>query len=74
MMTLVQSVGGSPSISPRSILTNGWASSSPVTCFGEAVAVDGERAAGGQFVGIPRRHDQRARQAHFGVQKPTALV
>ena len=35
---------------------------------GKAVAVDGERAAGGQLVGIGGAHDQRAAAAHFGMQ------
>ena len=36
---------------------------------GKAVAVDGERAAGRQFVGIGGAHDQRAAAAHFGMQQ-----
>ena len=40
----------------------------------EAVAVDGERAAGRQLVGISRAHDQRARAAHLLVQQADGVV
>ena len=36
---------------------------------GEAVAVDGQRAAGGQLVGVGARHHQRAEPAHLGMQQ-----
>ena len=37
---------------------------------GEAVAVDGERAAGRQLVAVGRVQHQRVEPAHFGMQKP----
>ena len=40
----------------------------------EAVAVDGERAAGRQLVGIGRAHDQRARAPHLLVQETDGVV
>ncbi len=36
---------------------------------GKTVAVDGQRAAGGELVRIGRAHDQRAEVAHLGVQQ-----
>ena len=49
-ITLSHSAGGRPSISSRAMSICGCASSARVIACGEAVAVDGQRAAGGQLM------------------------
>ena len=41
---------------------------------GKSVAVDRQRAAGGNLVGVGRAHDQRTQPAHFGVQQSDRIV
>ena len=41
---------------------------------GKPVAVDRQRAAGRNLVGVGRAHDQRAQPAHFGMQQPDRIV
>jgi hypothetical protein len=41
---------------------------------GKSVAVDRQRAAGRNLVGVGGAHDQRAQPAHFGVQQPDRVV
>ena len=73
-ITLSHSAGGRPATSSRLSSTSGWASSGCLHGGGEAVAVDGERAAGRQLVGVGRAHDQRARAPHLLVQQADGIV
>ena len=41
---------------------------------GKSVAIDRERAAGGDLVGVGRAHDQRTQPAHFGVQQSDRII
>ena len=68
-MTLSQSGGGRPAISPRSMVTSGCCAERLRDVRGEMIAVDGQRAAGGQLVGVAGGHDQRAGAAHLLVQQ-----
>ena len=54
-MTLSQSAGGRPAISPRAIVTSGSAPSACGHRVGEALAVDGKRPAGRHLMAV-RRH------------------
>ncbi len=63
-MMLSHEAGGSAVISPRSISTSGW----------DVSAVDRERAAGGDLVGVARAHHQRAKPPHFLVQEADRIV
>ena len=73
-MTLSQSSGGRPAISSRTMVTSGWASSFAVTACGEAVAVDGQGAAGRHLVGVGAGHDDRVQRPHLGVQQADGVV
>ena len=57
-----------PATSPRSIVIRGWRADRGLDRFGEAVAVDRERAAGRDLVGVGAAHDERAQRPHLGVQ------
>ena len=74
MIVLPQSVGGSVSIASRLISISGSASMAAWIAAREAIAIDGERAAGRQTTGISRLHDQRAAAPHFFVQQPDRIV
>ena len=63
MMVWLHSAGGRPATSSRFL--HG---------AGEAVPVDRERAAGGQFVGVGGAHDQRAGAAHLLVDHADGIV
>ena len=69
MMTLSQSAGGRPATSPRAMVMSGCSVEAPRDGGREMVAVDRQRAAGGQLVGVARAHDQRAGAAHLLVQQ-----
>ena len=73
-ITLSQSSGGRPATSSRRSSTSGWASSVCLHGGGEAVAVDGQRAAGRQLVRVGRAHDQRAGAPHLLVQQADGVV
>ena len=64
-ITLSQSAGGRRSISSRRIVTCGVASSAPVTAAAKALAVDRQRAAGRNLMGVAHAHDQGVGAAHF---------
>ena len=68
-MTLSHSAGGRPATSPRSMVISGCSPSRRVTSAEKLIAIDGQRPAGRQLVGIARRHDQRARAPHLLVQQ-----
>ena len=67
-MTLSQSSGGRPAISPRSSVTSGWESTAFSTASEKAVAVDRERAAGRHLMGVGAAHDNRAHRPHLAMQ------
>ena len=73
-MTLSQSAGGRPAISSRRISISGWACERCGDGGGKAVAIDRERAAGRDLIGVGRAHDQRAEPAHLLVQKADGVV
>ena len=73
-MTSPQSSGGSPAISPRSSVISGMAGDGGGDRVGKADAVDGQRAAGRQGVGVGHPHDQRAGAAHFLVQQADGVA
>ena len=73
-MTLRQSAGGRPSISARSNLDQGMLIESLGDGRGKSVAVDCQRAAGRNLIGVGGAHDQRTQPAHFGVQQPDRIV
>ena len=68
-MTLSQSGGRRGDFARGRISISGSASSAAVIAAAKAVAVDGERAAGRQLVGVGGAHDQRAEPAHLGMQQ-----
>ena len=73
-MTLRQSAGGRPPISAAADLDQGMLVQRLGDGGGKSVAVDRQRAAGGNLVGVGGAHDQRAQPAHFGVQQPDRVV
>jgi hypothetical protein len=69
MITLSQSLPAAGRRFPRAPrFTSGCAARSRRDGPGEAVAVDGERAAGRHLMGVGGRHDQRAHAPHFAMQ------
>ena len=74
MMVRPHSSGGRPSISSRSIVTRGCASQGGGDGSGEAVAVNGQRPAGRDLVGIGRAQDQRPERPHFLVQQADGVA
>ena len=68
-MTLSHSGGGRPAISPRSMVTSGCSLQRARDVRREMIAIDRQRAAGGQLVGVAGGHDQRAGAAHLLMQQ-----
>ena len=56
------------------MVTSGWASSARGDLGGEGLAVDGERAAGGQAVAVGGGDDQAAGRAHLPVQQADGVL
>ena len=68
-MTLSHSAGGRPATSPRSMAIRRMLAEPPRHLGREMIAVDRQRPAGRELVGIAGGHDQRARAPHLLVQQ-----
>ena len=73
-MTLSQSSGGSAATSARRMVIKGSAASAALDRGGEAVPVDGERAARRHAMRVGGAHDERAATPHLLVQQADGVV